>query len=282
MSQPYEIHIKPNRSWIRFNVKEIIEYKDLLYLLVRRDFVSRFKQTILGPAWFVIQPLFMTVIFTVIFGKIASIPTDGLPQMLFYQCGLLIWNYFNTTFTSNAGIFTANAAIYSKVYYPRIINPLANCVSGLFGLAIQFITFIGFFVYFKFFTLSGETFSMGINALLFIPLVVQVLLLALGMGLWMSVLTAKYRDLAHLQGLITQALMYSSIIYPLSSVPERFQWVTYLNPISPCVEACRILLLGKGTLTSPQMLTSLSWTVVILITGMLLFQKTERTVVDTV
>ncbi len=278
----YEIHIKPNRSWIRFNIKEIIEYKDLLYLLVRRDFVSRFKQTVLGPAWFVIQPLFMTVIFTVIFGKIASIPTDGLPQMLFYQCGLLIWNYFNTTFTSNAGIFTANAAIYSKVYYPRIINPLANCISGLFGLAIQFITFIGFFIYFKFFTNAGSTFGMNSQALLFIPLILQVLLLALGMGLWMSVLTAKYRDLAHLQGLITQALMYSSIIYPMSSVPERFQWVAYINPLSPTVEACRILLLGKGNLAPEQMFCSLAWTTIILITGMLLFQKTERTVVDTV
>jgi lipopolysaccharide transport system permease protein len=224
----------------------------------------------------------MTVIFTIIFGKIASIPTDGLPQMLFYQCGLLIWNYFNTTFSSNAGIFTANAAIYSKVYYPRIINPLANCISGLFGLVIQFVTFIGFFIYFKFFTDAGNTFSIGPNAILFIPLIFQILFLALGMGLWMSVLTAKYRDLAHLQGLITQALMYSSIIYPLSSVPDKFQWVAYINPISPAVEACRILLLGKGQLNPNQMVCSIGLTAIILITGMLLFQKTERTVVDTV
>ena len=278
----YEIHIKPNRSWIRFNIKEIIEYKDLLYLLIRRDFVSRFKQTILGPAWFVIQPLFMTLIFTVIFGKIASIPTDGLPQILFYQCGFLLWNYFNTTFSTNAGIFTMNAEIYSKVYYPRIINPLANCVSGLLGLSIQFVTFLAFYVFYKYFTDYGSNFGMNINALLFLPLILQILLLSLGMGLWMSVLTAKYRDLSHLQGLITQALMYSSIIYPLSTLPERFNWITYFNPISPCIEACRILLLGKGTLSNAQIISSIVWTLLILISGMLLFQKTERTVVDTV
>ena len=273
--------LRPSSGWSGFDFVGIWQYRDLLYLLVRRDFVSQYKQTILGPAWFVLQPLFLTIVFTLIFGKFAQIPTEGLPPLLFYNSGLIIWSYFSSCFTGNASTFTANAGIYQKVYYPRLINPLANCISALFGFSIQALFFLGYFCLYKFFIPTEEFFTMTWAILLLPLLIVLVAFLALGMGLWMSVLTAKYRDFNQITGFLAQALMYATpIIYPLSEVPEPYKFWASLNPMATVVETFRYALLGKGSFSASHMLYAGILAFCVLLSGMYFFKRTEKRVVD--
>jgi len=249
--------------------------------LVRRDFLAQYKQTILGPAWFVLQPLFLTVVFTLIFGTFAQIPTEDLPPLLFYNSGLIIWSYFSGCFTGNASTFLANADIYQKVYYPRLINPLANCISGLVGFALQALFFCGYYCIYKFFIPVDEPFGFTWAIALVPLLLLLVAALGLGLGLWMSVLTAKYRDFSQITGFLAQALMYATpIIYPISQVPEKYQFWAYLNPMTSVVETFRFALLGKGTFPPEQLLYSLAFASVALLSGMYLFKRTEKRVVD--
>lgn len=253
----------------------------MLYLLVRRDFLAQYKQTILGPAWFVLQPLFLTVVFTLIFGKFAQIPTEGLPPLLFYNSGLIIWSYFSSCFTGNASVFTANAGIYQKVYYPRLINPIANCISALFGFSIQAVFFLGYFCIYKFLIPPEEFFTMTWAVLLLPLLIPLVAFLGLGIGLWMSVLTAKYRDFNQITGFLAQALMYATpIIYPLSEIPEQYQFWASLNPMASVVETFRFALLGKGSFSAPHLIYSGILALCILLSGMYFFKRTEKRVVD--
>jgi len=272
---------KPSAGWTGFDFVGIWQYRDLLYLLVRRDFLAQYKQTILGPAWFVLQPLFLTIVFTLIFGKFAQIPTEGLPPLLFYNSGLIIWSYFSSCFTGNASTFTANAAIYQKVYYPRLINPLANCISALFGFSLQALFFLGYFCLYKFFIPTEEFFTMTWAVLLLPLLIPLVAFLGLGMGLWMSVLTAKYRDFNQITGFLAQALMYATpIIYPLSEIPEQYRFWAYLNPMASVVETFRFALLGKGSFSAPHLIYSGILALCILLSGMYFFKRTEKRVVD--
>jgi len=253
----------------------------LLYLLVRRDFFAQYKQTILGPAWFVVQPLFLTVIFTLIFGTFAKIPTEGLPPLLFYNSGLIIWSYFSSCFTANASTFTANAGIYQKVYYPRLINPLSNCISALFGFSIQAVFFLGYFCLYKFFIPTASPFEMTWAMLILPMLIPLVACLGLGMGLWMSVLTAKYRDFNQITGFLAQALMYATpIIYPLSEVPQQYRFWASLNPMASIVETFRFALLGKSTFSLHLLCYSAIMAALILLSGMYFFKRTERRVMD--
>ena len=273
--------LQPSSGWTGFDFQGIWQYRDLLYLLVRRDFVSQYKQTILGPAWFVLQPLFLTIVFTLIFGKFAQIPTEGLPPLLFYNSGLIIWSYFSSCFTGNASTFTANAGIYQKVYYPRLINPIANCISALFGFSIQALFFLGYFCLYKFLIPTDEFFTMTWVLLLLPLLIVLVAFLALGMGLWMSVLTAKYRDFNQITGFLAQALMYATpIIYPLSEVPDQYRFWASLNPMASVVEAFRYALLGKGSFSLSYLIYSGILAIFILLSGMYFFKRTEKRVVD--
>ncbi|MAL85804.1 MAG: ABC transporter permease [Opitutae bacterium] len=273
--------LKPSAGWTGFDFAGIWQYRDLLYLLVRRDFLAQYKQTILGPAWFVLQPLFLTVVFTLIFGKFAQIPTEGLPPLLFYNSGLIIWSYFSHCFTGNASVFTANAGIYQKVYYPRLINPLANCVSGLLGFSVQALFFVGYFCVYKIFIPTASHFEMT-SAMLTIPLLIPLVAsLGLGMGLWMSVLTAKYRDFNQITGFLAQALMYATpIIYPLSEVPEQYRFWASLNPMASVVESFRFALLGKGSFSFHLLCYSTIVAVLLLLSGIYFFKRTERRVVD--
>ncbi len=249
--------------------------------MVRRDFLAQYKQTILGPAWFVLQPLFLTIVFTLIFGTFAQIPTEGLPPLLFYNSGLIIWSYFISCFTGNASTFLANAGIYQKVYYPRLINPLANCISGLFGFSIQALFFLGYFLVYKFFVPVTEPFGMTWAIALLPILIPLVACLGLGLGLWMSVLTAKYRDFGQITGFLGQALMYATpIIYPLSEIPEDYRFWASLNPMASVVETFRYGLLGKGSFSAYLLLYSCVVAVVLLLSGMYLFKRTEKRVVD--
>jgi lipopolysaccharide transport system permease protein len=280
--EPFEIILRADTGWRSLELASIWHYRDLLSLLVWRDYVSKYKQTILGPLWFIIQPLSMTLVFTVIFGKIAGLSTDGLPPVLFYLCGQLGWSYFAQNFASNSATFVANAGLFGKVYFPRLVVPLAALVSNLFAFAIQAATFLCFYLYFKYGRGAGG-FGMTWHVVLLPLLVVQTAILSLGVGLVISALTAKYRDLTHLSALLIQVWMYATpVIYPLSQVPQRWQWIAALNPMAPIVEAFRLLLLGVGTVEPLHLLSSMATTVAVTIAGLMLFSRIEKTFVDIV
>jgi lipopolysaccharide transport system permease protein len=281
-SLEYEIVIRPTRSWFQLGIGDLWHYRDLLLILVHRDFSAKYKQTILGPAWFVLQPLLTTLIFTVIFGQIAKIPTDGLPPVLFYMAGLVAWNYFAQTFQTTSATLVTNAALFGKVYFPRLIVPLAAVVSNLIAFALQLGTFLCLWLYYKFLTpASGFTIS---PAIVYFPLLlVQLAALSLGAGLWMSSLTVKYRDFVHLSAFLIQLWMFATpVIYPFSQIPEAWRWVAALNPMALPVEAMRYMFLGKGIIAPTYLSISVSVTLVILLSGAMLFSRVERTFVDTV
>ena len=280
--EPFEIVLRPDTGWRSVELASLWQYRDLLSLLVWRDFVSKYKQTVLGPLWFIIQPLSMTLVFTVIFGKVAGLSTDGLPPVLFYLCGQLGWNYFSQNFSSNSATFVTNAGLFGKVYFPRLIVPLAALVSNLFAFAIQVATFLCFYLYFKYGRGAGG-FGMDWRVGLLPLLVLQTAVLSLGVGLVMSALTAKYRDLTHLSALLIQVWMYATpVIYPLSEFPVRWRWVAALNPMTPIVEAFRLVLLGVGTVTPLHIVSSIATTVVVAVAGLMLFSRVEKTFVDIV
>jgi lipopolysaccharide transport system permease protein len=279
----YELVIRPTRGWFTLNLREVWHYRDLLMLLIHRDFISKYKQTILGPAWFILQPLLMTVVFSVIFGAVAKIPTDGLPPMLFYLTGLLGWNYFAQTFQSTSGTLVNNVGIFGKVYFPRLIVPLSAVISNLFAFGLQLATLVAIWIYFKLFTSAGGLFGFSAS-IVWLPLVLlQIAALSLGVGLWLSALTAKYRDFTFLSGFIIQIWMYATpVIYPLSQVPEKWRWIAVLNPMTMPVEAIKIMFLGQGTVIGAYVPLSLSISVLLLLSGVLVFNKVEKTFVDTV
>jgi lipopolysaccharide transport system permease protein len=283
VSDDYELVIKPTRGWLKLDLGEVWRYRDLLVLLVHRDFVAKYKQTILGPAWFVLQPLLMTAVFTIIFGAVAKIPTDGLPPMLFYLTGLLGWSYFAQTFTNASGTLVNNAGLFGKVYFPRLVVPLAGAASNLLAFGLQLATTLVVWGWFKLFTPLGGRFGMT-EAIVWLPLlVVQIAALSLGVGLWLSALTSKYRDFAFLTPLIVQVWMYATpIIYPLSQVGERWRWLASINPMAMPIEALRLMLLGQGAVTPGYLAVSISVTVALLLSGLLLFNRVEKTFVDTV
>jgi lipopolysaccharide transport system permease protein len=284
VSQPleHEIIIRPSRSWLELGIGDLWHYRDLLVILVYRDFSVKYKQTILGPAWFVLQPLLTTVVFTIIFGGIAKIPTDGLPPELFYMAGLIAWNYFAQTFQATSMTLVNNAGLFGKVYFPRLIVPLSAVISNLLAFALQLGVFLCLWLYYKFLTpASGFAIS---PAIVYFPLLlVQLAVLSLGAGLWISSLTGKYRDFAYLSAFLIQLWMFATpVIYPFSQIPEAWRAVAALNPMTVPVEAMRYMFLGKGTVALTYLLISVSVTLVILLSGAMLFSRVERTFVDTV
>ena len=282
-SSEYLVVIEPHKGWVKFPWRELVEYRDLLFLLVRRDFVAQYKQTVLGPLWFVIQPILTTVVFTVIFGMVAKIPTDGVPPMLFYLCGMLAWGYFAGCLGGTSGTFQANAGIFGKVYFPRLIVPLSVVVSRLVAFSIQLVTFLVFLGYYKFFTAAGASLHASFAIIILPLLLLQSAAIGLGVGLWISALTAKYRDFAFLAGFLTQLWMYATpVIYPVSVVPERWRLILALNPMAGIVDAYRSAFLGTGSLNATYLLISAGMGLFILITGFMIFSRTEKTFIDTV
>ena len=278
----FEIVLRPGTGRPSVELAGLWQYRDLLSLLVWRDFVSKYKQTVLGPLWFIVQPVAMTLVFTLIFGKLAGLSTDGLPPVLFYLSGQLGWNYFSQTFSSNSTTFVTNSALFSKVYFPRLVVPLAALVSNLIAFAIQFATFACFFLYFKY-VLHAGGFGIGWSVVLLPLLVLQTALLSLGASLVMSAATAKYRDLTHLTALLLQIWMYATpVIYPLSAFPLKWRWVAVANPMTPIVESIRVVLLGVGTVEPIHVFASVAITVAVVVLGVLLFNRIEKTFVDLV
>jgi len=255
-------------------------YRDLIRLLVWRDFVAIYKQTILGPLWHLIQPIFTTGVFTIIFGNIAGLPTDGIPSFLFYMAGNTVWGYFSLCLVSTSTTFTANAGIFGKVYFPRLSVPVSIVISNLISFIIRLGVFIVFLLYF---ILSGSTIQPNLWILLLPVLVLIMAGLGLGVGIIVSSLTTKYRDLQHLVGFGVQLFMYATpVIYPLSSVPQGWQWLILANPLTPVVEIFRLGFLGTSAVDPVFLLYSLGFTVVTLLIGVLIFNHVESTFMDTV
>lgn len=276
----WDLVIEPQTSLLDLNLKDVWRYRDLLWLLVKRDFVSFYKQTILGPLWFFIQPLFTTIIFTFIFGNLAGISTDGLPQPLFYMAGITAWNYFADCLTKTSTVFRDNANIFGKVYFPRLIMPLSIVVSNLVRFGVQMLLFFLMMGYYAFTTAS---FHLTWAALLFPVLVLLMALLGLGLGLIITALTTKYRDLAFLITFGVQLMMYATtVIYPLSATPAKYHNLIMLNPMTGIIEAFRAGFLGQGALTTHTLGYSIIFTLVALFLGVIIFNKTEKTFVDTV
>ncbi len=274
--------ITPNRGWFELHLNDIWEYRDLLWLFVKRDFTTFYKQTILGPIWFFIQPLLSTIVFTIIFNRIAGIPTDGIPPFLFYMSGIIAWNYFSNCLTSTSGTFTANAGLFGKVYFPRIIVPLSKVISGLSRLAIQVVMFLGFYVYFL--IIGNQHIHFSFQAFLLMPLmIIQMAMLGQGLGMIISSLTTKYRDLSYLVSFGTQLLMYASpIVYPLSVVPDKYKIYIIANPMTPIIEGFRQAFIGKGQLNLNMLFYSICITLIIFFIGLLIFNKVEKTFIDTI
>ena len=276
----WDLIIEPHSSLFQLNLKDVWRYRDLLWLLVKRDFVSFYKQTILGPLWFFIQPLFTTIIFTFIFGNLAGLSTDGLPQPLFYMAGITSWNYFADCLTKTSTVFKDNANIFGKVYFPRLIMPLSIVVSNLVRFGVQMLLFFLMMAYYAY---IGAAFTPNVYILLFPVLVFQMALLGLGLGLVITALTTKYRDLAFLITFGVQLLMYATtVIYPLSAAPDKYKWLIELNPMTGIIEAFRYGFLGKGEFTFSSFGYSVAFTLVSLMLGVIIFNKTEKNFVDTV
>ncbi len=276
-----ELAIRPSRKLSFGDLPEVWRYRDLLSLLVWRDFIAKYKQTVLGPIWFLLQPLLPTVVFTLVFGKVAGMSTDGLPQFLFFLCNQIAWGYFSSNFTSVSNSLLGNLHIFSKVYFPRLVPALASLVSNCLSLAIQFALFFAFYLYFKFATPAGAQ-LVPTWKIVFVPLlVVLAAVQGLGFGFLMAAVTAKYRDLQQVAGVLVQLWMYgSAVIFPLSQIPEKYQPLVSLNPITFLTESFRVCLLGEGTVSWTAGIYSVGVSVVVLLVGLVVFDRISRKFVD--
>jgi lipopolysaccharide transport system permease protein len=280
MEEDWDLILRPKRAWWDLRLKQIWRYRDLIMLFVRRDFVAYYKQTILGPFWYLIQPLMTTLIFTVIFGQVASLPTDGLPQFLFYLAGTVIWSYFSSCLTLTSDTFIANQGIFGKVYFPRLVVPISILISKLISFSIQFLLFLIFVAYFL---LQGANIRITAHALLLPVLLFLMAGLSLGFGIIVSSLTTKYRDLRFLINFGVQLWMYvTPVIFPVSEFPERWRWITLINPVTPIVETFRYAFLGAGSFSWLMLGYSFSAMLIVFFIGMVLFNHVEQTFMDTV
>ena len=271
--------IEPRSSWLSINLRELYNYKDLVALFVRRDFVSQYKQTLLGPIWFFIQPVFTTLIFTVIFGRVAGIATDGIPHPIFYMSGIVIWNYFADCLTKSSETFQLNQTLFGKVYFPRLIVPLSVVISNLIKLGVQVILLFGFILYYIF---NGHQ-LLNAYLVLFPFYIIIIAFLGLGLGLIISSMTTKYRDLRFLIQFGVQLAMYATpIVYPLSIISESNRFWILLNPVSSVVEGFRFSLFGSGFISLEWTLYSLIVSIIVLFLGVVVFNRVERSFIDTI
>jgi len=280
-NENWDMVLNPTTHWWDLQLRDVWHYRDLLWMFVRRDFVSVYKQTILGPLWFFIQPLLTTAMFTVIFSGLAKLPTDGLPPMLFYLAGITPWNYFSTCLTKTSSTFVANAGIFGKVYFPRLVTPLSIVISNLIQFAIQFLLFLAFLAFFAW---KGASVSPNWPMIFGLtPILLGIMaLLGLGSGIIISSLTTKYRDFTFLIAFGIQLAMYATpVIYPASMVPEKYAFLLHLNPMAPVIEAFRATYLG-GTIPWEGLGISAVITAALLLLGIVMFKKVERSFMDTV
>lgn len=275
--------IEPKDKLLSLNLKEIWRYKDLLEMYIKRDIVTFYKQTILGPLWFFIQPIFTTIVFMFVFGGLAKIPTDGIPQALFYLSGITLWNYFSESLTKTADTFLTNQAIFGKVYFPRLIAPLSITITGLIKMFIQFALFAVLYIYFVF---KGVPVRPNLYALLFPVLILILAFLSLGFGIIISSMTTKYRDLKFLITFAMQLWMYATpVIYPLSVMEgsyKKYMWFIQANPVTSVIETFKFGFLGQGTFTWLSLGYSALFSILILLIGIIVFNKVERSFMDVI
>jgi lipopolysaccharide transport system permease protein len=279
-SDHWDIIIKPQTSIFEIDFAEIWRYRDLLFMFVKRDIVTFYKQTILGPLWFFIQPLFTTLMFMVVFGGLAGISTNGLPKGLFYMAGILCWNYFSDCLNRTSTTFKENQQIFGKVYFPRIVVPLSIIFSNLVRFGIQFILFIAIYVYYL---STGIPIHPNLGVLL-LPILIFIMAgLALGFGMIITAMTTKYKDLVFLVQFGVQLWMYATpVIYPLSSTPEKYRWLIVANPMTAVVETFKYGFLNQQPFEPYHLLYSIGFTIVILGTGIIIFNKVEKGFMDTI
>ena len=277
----WDLIIKPKGKLFDLQLKEVWRYRDLLFLFVKRDFTAQYKQTILGPLWHIIQPVFTTIMFVLIFDKIANIPTDGIHPVLFYMSGITIWNYFSSCLNATSNTFVANASIFGKVYFPRLVIPFSVTVSNMVRFGIQFLILLAVMIVYHF---RGHPFHIYWTWVIIPFLVLLMAAMGLGLGIIISSLTTKYRDLSVLTSFGVQLLMYATpIAYPLSFIDSKpIGWIAHINPLTGIVEAFKFALFNNAAFNQTAMLYSIIFTVVILFVGLLLFNKVEKSFMDTV
>jgi lipopolysaccharide transport system permease protein len=272
--------IRPVSGWFDIHLGELWRYRDLILLFVHRDFVAIYKQTILGPLWYIIQPVLTTLVLTVIFSTVAKIPTDGMPPVMFYLSGVVAWRYFADCLLKTSNTFVGNANIFGKVYFPRLTVPLSVVISNLISFVIQLLLLVCFWAYFYG---TGAAIKMMPAAILMPLLVLQIAALGLGCGIIISSLTTKYRDLAQLVGFGVQLWMYATpIVYPASIIPAQWRWVMFFNPMTPVIETFRYMFTGVGTISPTSHIGSVITTSAILLVGVVLFSRIEKSFMDTV
>lgn len=275
--------ITPKNKFFSLNIKEVWQYRDLLLLFVKRDVITVYKQTVLGPLWYLIQPLFTSITFTIIFNNVAGINTGAVPPFLFNLAGIAVWNYFTACLNGTSNTFGANAGIFGKVYFPRIIVPLSIVISNLIKFGIQFLIFIAFYI---FYYLNGA--PIGINSsVVFFPFLIVVMgVLGLGLGMFISSLVTKYRDFSNLVGFGVQLLMYlSAVMYPMSLIKEKlpsYGWLVQYNPLAYMIETARYMLLNVGQISILGLIYTFLVTVIVFFVGVLIFNRTEKSFIDTV
>ena len=280
-AKDYVSHIEPKRKWLDVDIKGLWNYRDLYRMYIKRDIVTQYKQTILGPLWYLIQPLFTTIMYMFVFGGLAGISTDGIPQPLFYMAGITLWNYFSSCFGACSNVFAANQGVFGKVYFPRLVVPLSSITSNLIRMLIQLLMFIIIYAYF---VATGKfELSLSISIIFFPILILMVGLHAMSWGLIITSLTTKYRDLNMLIGFGVQLLMYATpVIYPMSFAPAQYQVYLNLNPLSPIFEAFKYSCLGVGTFSIGGLIYSAVFLCVTLFFAVIIFNRTEQRFMDTV
>lgn len=280
MEEKWTTVLKPKTRWYDINLKEVLEYKDLIFLFVKRNYITKYKQTILGPLWLIISPMITTLIYVFLFGNIAGLSTDGAPQIAFYLAGNAVWTYFASCVNQTSNTFVSNAGVFGKVYFPRMVVPVSTVLTSLIDFFIQLIMLL---IIILIYVLSGVGIGMNIWVLVTPLLVMQLGLLGMGVGIIVSSLTTKYRDLAILVNFGVQLWMYASpVIYSLNQIPEKYQFIYLLNPVSPIIVIFRYAFLGTGYI--PLLSWGISWitTIVVLFLGVILFSQIEKTFMDTV
>ena len=280
MTSAWTVEIKPKKKWLDIDIKNLWRYRDLYYMYVKRDIITVYKQTVLGPLWFVIQPVFTTIMYMFVFGGLAGISTDGAPQPLFYLSGIMLWNYFSTCFQISSNIFISNAGIFGKVYFPRLVVPLAGITSNLIKMLIQLGLFIAVYIYFY---CTGADLRVNWTIILFPYLVFLIAFHAMSWGMIISSMTTKYRDLRQLVTFGIQLFMYATpVIYPLSAAPGKYKDLIALNPLTPIFEAFKYSCMGCGSLDWGGLLYSTIFMLVTLFFAVIIFNRVERNFMDTV
>ena len=276
----WDLIITPNRGYFEFHFNEIWNFRDLLLIFIRRDIITQYKQTILGPLWIVIPPILTTLVFTLFFGNIAGISTDGIPNVLFYMAGIINWNFFSTALTSTSNTLAGNVGIFGKAYFPRIIVPLSTIASSFLRYFIQFGIFLFILTYFVFF--KSANFTIQYQLLWVLPMLIFIMaIMGLGFGLLFSASTAKYKDLRFLIGFGVRLMMYAStVIFPLSIIPEKYKWIILGNPMSAIIESFRYVFFGMGVLDFKYLGYSFLFALSIFFLGYIFFNKVEQKFID--